>query len=268
MKFVIDHDYHIHSSLSLCSHDEGQTPERILNYAKQYNLKRIVLTNHFWDESLPHTAPFYDVQNFARISSVLPLPQADGVEFLFGGEADMDQSGMIGLTEEVCEKLDFIIISTTHMNLFPPADPTTTGRANYWRMRMERVLESKLLPFGKVGLAHLTGTNIDNSSWEGHIAVIDQISDSEFEAYFKRAAQIGLGIELNIPVMYYEPKDLERIYRPYFIAKDCGCKFYLGGDAHRATGFDPEHKDFTIRKFERVIDALGLQETDKFHITR
>ena len=267
MKYVIDHDYHIHSSLSLCSHDPDQSPERILNYALKYDLKKIVLTNHFWDEHLPHSCPFYDVQNFERIRSVLPLPQAEGVEFLFGGEADIDCEGTIGLLPETWEKMDFVIISTTHMNLFPPQDGSVQGRADYWRRRMETVLGSDL-PFGKVGLAHLTGTNIDNSSWEGHIAVIDSIGDEEFIAYFKRAKEIGLGIELNIPVAYYEQKDLERIFRPYFLAKQCGCKFYLGGDCHRATGFDPEHRDFTIAKFQRMIDILDLQESDKFHITK
>lgn len=267
MKYVIDHDYHIHSSLSLCSHDPEQLPERILNYALKHGLKRIVLTNHFWDEAIPHSSPFYDVQNIERSRSVLPLPQAEGVEFLFGGEADMDCSGTIGLLPEHYDLFDFIIISTTHMNLFPPSEPDLQTRTDYWRRRMENVLSSDL-PFGKVGLAHLTGTNIDNSSWEGHIAVIDQIKDAEFEAYFTRAREIGLGIELNIPMLRYEPKDLPRILRPYFIAKQCGCKFYLGGDCHRKTGFEEGRLDFTIEKFRRMIDALDLHESDKFHITR
>jgi len=39
MKFKVDHDYHIHSFLSSCSHDPEQTPERILAYAKERKLK-------------------------------------------------------------------------------------------------------------------------------------------------------------------------------------------------------------------------------------
>ncbi len=34
MKFQIDHDCHIHSMLSECSHDDTQTAENILKYAK------------------------------------------------------------------------------------------------------------------------------------------------------------------------------------------------------------------------------------------
>ena len=37
MKYIADHDFHIHSTISPCCHDENQTPETILNYAKKNN---------------------------------------------------------------------------------------------------------------------------------------------------------------------------------------------------------------------------------------
>ena len=37
MRYIADHDYHIHSTISPCCHDENQTPETILNYAKENN---------------------------------------------------------------------------------------------------------------------------------------------------------------------------------------------------------------------------------------
>ena len=45
------------------------------------------------------------------------------------------------------------------------------------------------------------------------------------------------------------------------IAKECGCKFYLGSDAHH-----PEKLDLDITMFQRAIDYLGLEEKDKFRI--
>ena len=53
MRYKIDHDYHIHTRLSLCSEDDGQTPAAILELAKRRNLKKICLTDHFWDETVP-----------------------------------------------------------------------------------------------------------------------------------------------------------------------------------------------------------------------
>ena len=52
MKYIVDHDFHIHSTISPCCHDENQTPETILNYAKENNFKAVCLTNHLWDENV------------------------------------------------------------------------------------------------------------------------------------------------------------------------------------------------------------------------
>ena len=35
MRYIADHDFHIHSTISPCCHDENQTPENILKYASE-----------------------------------------------------------------------------------------------------------------------------------------------------------------------------------------------------------------------------------------
>ena len=45
------------------------------------------------------------------------------------------------------------------------------------------------------------------------------------------------------------------------IAKEAGCKFYLGSDAHGIAKLDTSKK-----VFENAIDLLELDESDKFHI--
>ena len=50
MKFVYDHDLHIHSKLSSCSKDERQTPTRILQYAQDNGLNTVCVTDHLWDD--------------------------------------------------------------------------------------------------------------------------------------------------------------------------------------------------------------------------
>ena len=47
MKYIIDHDLHIHSCLSACSGNPAQTPAAILNYARANGFKHICLTDHF-----------------------------------------------------------------------------------------------------------------------------------------------------------------------------------------------------------------------------
>ena len=82
MKF--DHDFHIHSKLSSCSNHPEQTNENILNYAKKNNLKKIILTDHYWDSAVSGASDWYEPQNFEHLNLAKPLPQADGIEFLFG----------------------------------------------------------------------------------------------------------------------------------------------------------------------------------------
>ena len=70
MKYIIDHDYHIHSHLSLCSKDPEQTNENILKYAKSRGLSSIVLTDHYWDSAVPGASNWYAQQNFDHISQI------------------------------------------------------------------------------------------------------------------------------------------------------------------------------------------------------
>ena len=117
MRFVADHDFHIHSTISPCCHDENQTPEAILNYARENNLTKICLTNHLWDENVRSEAQWHEGQRFGCVSSVLPLPQDSQVSFLFGAEADMDYNFVVGVSEERYDAFDFVVIPTTHMHL-------------------------------------------------------------------------------------------------------------------------------------------------------
>ena len=135
MKFTFDHDYHIHSGLSLCSGDAEWTPERILNYAKENGLTSVCLTDHFWDSTVPGASNWYAIQNLDYISQAKPLPQAEGIEFLFGCETDMDQFLTVGVSKETAEKLDESVFFRSHrsyiINLNYIHDITPYGRWTY-----------------------------------------------------------------------------------------------------------------------------------------
>ena len=61
--------------------------------------------------------------------------------------------------------------------------------------------------------------------------------------------------------MGFADEEADVVLRPYRIAKDCGCKFYCGSDAHH-----PKNLDCAKARFERAIDMLELTEKDKFII--
>ena len=117
MKFIIDHDLHIHSQLSLCSQDPEQTPENILRWAQAQGLRTICVTDHFWDEAVPGAIPRYEIQNYAHVSQSLPLPQMENVRFLFGCETDLDKYLTLSISPEKYDLFDFILVATTHLHL-------------------------------------------------------------------------------------------------------------------------------------------------------
>ncbi|MBO5305765.1 MAG: PHP domain-containing protein [Clostridia bacterium] len=263
MKFCIDHDLHIHSHLSLCSHDDTQTPARILEYAKENGLKTICMTDHFWDESVPGASGWYQKQNYAHICEDLPLPTAEGIRFLFGAETDYDQFFTVGVSDEMFDKLDFVIIPTTHMHMdfvYPKENDSYERRAEQYVMRLDKLLD-KDLPFHKIGIAHLTCSLLMNTEPGAHHKVLNMIPDSTYRELFTKIAKKGAGFELNFPALSYEGEALETELRPYRIAKACGCKFYLGSDAHKVKELENVPK-----RFERIVELLDLQEEEKFII--
>ncbi len=267
MRFIYDHDFHIHSRLSACSGDPEQTPERILQYAKTNGLKKIALTDHYWDDRIPGASGWYQMQNTSHIKQSLPLPEADGITFYFGAETDMAADGTIGVDRKTMELLDFVIVPTTHLHMDGftcRGDEDELERGRLWVSRFETLLRADL-PFERVGLAHMTcsliGYKLD------YYKALRSISDAEMMRLFRAAADRGLGIELNFPAIRdgvpitweSHPDEL----RPYKLAKDCGCKFYIGSDAHKTPGLDAEKGNA-----EAIIDVLGLTEDDKFALAR
>ena len=262
MRYVLDHDLHIHSGLSTCSSDPEMNPNTILAHAKKYNLKTICLTDHFWDETVEGAPRWYAVQNYAHICEAKPLPQDENVEFLFGCETEFDSDFRVALAPGHYDRFDFVIIPTTHMHMkccVKPEDfDSVERRTQLWSDRLEALLNMDL-PFHKIGIAHLACEYMAFPSRENFLKAFASIPDEEFERLFKKAAEVGVGIELNFGDADLE--DGEIIFRPFKIAKKCGCKFYFGSDAHH-----PEGLEQAVARYEKVIDILELEESDKFYI--
>lgn len=263
MKYIVDNDLHIHSKISLCSQIEEQTPGRILQYALDNGLKTICLTDHFWDETVEGGyTDFYKRQNYAHIAQSLPLPSADGVRFLFGCEIDMDKHLNIGLSKENFDKFDFVVIPTTHFHMKgftlseeQCASPAT--RAKAWVERLEALLAMNL-PFHKVGIAHLT-CGLIAPTREEYLETLSLIPEAEMERLFKKAAALGVGIEINKDDIEKAIGAEDLTLKPYKIAKACGCKFYCASDAHCVADLDE-----TKALLEEGIEKIGLTEEDKF----
>ncbi len=116
------------------------------------------------------------------------------------------------------------------------------------------------LPFHKTGIAHLACRLINPG---GEVEeVLSLISDEAMRDLFTKAAQRGVGIEINADDWNFQTFSqgrIDQVIRVFAIAKECGCKFYLGSDAHHPNGLDG-----AIPIFENAVAELDLKESDKF----
>ena len=261
--FTVDHDFHIHSQFSHCSRDPLQTAERLLTYAEENHMSRICVTDHFWDESIPGASSWYAKQNFAHVSKILPLPKRDGVKLFFGCETELDKNFTLGISRERMDSFDFIIIPTTHLHMSGftidvERDGSSEARARLWVERFDAVLNMDL-PFHKIGIAHLTCSLMAKDPANEYLRVLSMISDEEMHRLFARASALGVGIELNVDTLTPNDAELEIILRPYRIAKEEGCKFYFGSDAHHPASLHTAN-------IRRLVRFLRLEESDKFKL--
>lgn len=241
MRYIWDNDLHIHSKLSLCSMDPEQTPDRILKYAVDNVLKTVVLTDHCWNITVATPNDWYKYQNLEYTRRSLPLPQCDGVRFLFGVETEMHHSHITALNPEDYDTLDFIVVPLTHFHMVgltiteqEAASPEAKAKA--WVERLEAFLNSDL-PFKKIGLAHLTCGLIARDRSD-YLKVLELLPEEKMNSLFKRAAEVGVGIELNSDDMNFSENETDTVLRMYRIAKANGCKFYMGSDAHHPNDLD------------------------------
>ena len=262
MKYQIDHDYHIHSFLSPCSRDPEQNPERILRYGVENGFKHICLTNHLWDTTKKNFYLDPPDQKYSYLTQALPLPQSETTQFHFGCETDMDKNFVLGIEKETFDKLDFVIISTTHLQLTGKTireGASLDERAEVYIKRLEKVLASGL-DFHKIGIAHPVSGHASPENPFNEL--FEKIGEDNVRSTFTKIAESGAGVEINAKDFNFKsksPAHVDAILKFYGILRKCGCKFYMGSDAHH-----PDALDEARSCFENAVSELGLTEEEKF----
>ena len=265
MKYVIDHDYHLHSGLSLCSGDPEQTAAALIRYGEDNNYRQICITDHFWDEKVPLAAEshFYQVQNLEHIRPILPLPQGEHTKFLFGCETDLDKNLTLGVSGERMDLFDMIVIPINHLHMdgftIEQSDvDSLERRAVLWAERMDAVLDMDL-PFERIGLAHLTDGLTASKNKGDHVKVFSMIEQKTLDRLFEKAEARHVGIELNFVIDYCTAEEMKVHERVFSTAKRKGCRFYFGSDSHH-----PKKLEISPDNFRRIADLLDLTEDEKF----
>ena len=261
MKYIVDHNLHIHSLISPCAQPElrcRQTPEAILASSLTTDYHLICVTDHLCDrtaEFVPNVWLELGL-DLEKGRTLLPLPQSRQCRFLFGMEVDMDYNDHLAVSAAEMKRLDFLVLAPSHLHLNFAAHQeeqfTSPEARKAQYLHRPNTLLNMDLPFEKCGLAHFI---CSLACTKDPVRLFELFTDDEYERLFARIARVGMGVELNVPAAAIEN---EVLMRPYRIAKALGCKFYIGGDEHI-----PENFTGQKAKFEHLVDVLGLEESDK-----
>lgn len=262
----IEHDLHVHTHLSSCSDDPAATAENYIKLARDRGLKLIGFANHFWDSNIPGASEWYKPQDFDHIMRIKEeLPQdISGIKVLIGCETEYCGGGKVGITKEVAEQLDFVLMPMSHLHMEDfVRDKDITAPKDVAKLMVDRFNEVLELDLA-TGIAHpfipLGFSNVDE--------ILSHISDDEFRNCLGRAAELGVSIELNassFPGNYGRETDLfhdESLIRAFSLAKECGCLFHFASDAHSLKSFE------NFFAMERTINILGLTEEDILPLCR
>lgn len=133
---------------------------------------------------------------------------------------------------------------------------TEEAHKNYYLKRIHQLLDMDRLPFHKMGLAHFCTIN---SPRINSVRCLTLFTDQEWQDILEKVRARGMGLELNFAPQNYTGEEREILLHPHRIAKDMGCKFYFGGDAHH-----PERFAERKAEFELIVDLLQLRESDKW----
>lgn len=262
----IKHDFHIHTSLSLCA-NETATLDNYIENAKMLGLEKIGIANHFWDEKIPDCFDFYRVQNYERVEKIKPEIEAkktDGLKIYFGCETEYDSHrGDVAICEETAEKFDFILVPNSHTHITMPQDlyEPYEKHVEFMIKAYEDIINSKVSKY-ITAIAHPFEAVCCPYDKE---ILINMISDDTFKRLFDKTAEKGIAFEINVSSM--KNRTIEEIescamIRMFNLAKECGCKFIFGSDAHT----NSVHSRYSNAQY--TAELIGLKETDILEIAR
>ena len=262
----IQHDFHVHTHLSICA-NETATVENYIAHAKRLRLKKIGFSDHFGAGDIPGARGFYRAHPYehnAELKETLANINEPGIQFYFGCETEYHTpKSDIALTEEEAEKFDFILVPNSHTHMIMPKDyiGNYDKHVAFMIEAYEDILNSKLSRY-VTAMAH--PFDICCCTYASKV-LIERISDDTFRRLFDKTAKKNIAFEINVSYSKnMTPEELadDCHIRMFRLAKECGCKFIFGSDAH-----DSKQHEF-YQNATILADILELKESDLAEICR
>lgn len=265
-KDFINHDFHIHTKLSLCA-DRGAEAKLYIEKARELGLKKIGFANHFWDEKIPANEEFYEIQNFKHnivLREELKKLDKSGVEVYFGFEGEYHPVYGVAITPEIAEQLDFLIVSNSHTHkiMDPALYEPYEKHAQFMAKAYNNILDSDISKY-VTAIAHPFEAVCCPYNRQ---VLFNLVSDDTYKALFTKTAEKGIAVEINTsPFGKITEENFENYneLKMFDIAKKEGCKFIFGSDAHS----NRAHENYLyLTNF--LSERIGLDEKDIIEFAR
>lgn len=262
----ITHDFHVHTNLSLCA-NETATVENYLAIAKKLGLKKLGFSDHFGKPDIAGARGFYRAHPLEHNLSLKPMVReltSPDLQLYFGCETEyFPLHRDVAITEEEAEQFDFITVPNSHTHMIMPKDyiGDYQKHVDFMIQAYEDTLNSKVSRY-VTAMAHPFDAVCCPYDYR---ILIRMISDDQFRRLFDKTAEKGIAVEINVAYTKNMTEDEIRsdLHIPMFsLAKECGCKFTFGSDAH-----DNKQHDF-YSNADIIADELGLTEEDLAVICR
>lgn len=234
------HDVHVHTRLSLCSSDKTANFENMLSKANELGIELIGFSDHMWGRSgLPKSNMFYKKQDFnTQCEELLKLPSKVGnVKIIKGVETEY-AGGILGITEEQADRLDYVIAPHSHLHMYGFVRPLHIINPK----QIGKYMVKTFIEVASNSLVNAIAHPFDPCMKYNRLAdIYSSISDKDFEECFMIAKSNNVSVEINISSFNDEISNGNRsqyYFRLLEIAKHVGCKFHFGSDTHSVNGLD------------------------------
>jgi len=248
---TIRQNMHVHTWLSLCA-KEGATLPRIARAAEAAGLETIGIADHM---DLPE---WQRERLLVRNHWVLADVETP-VQILIGTEVSALGPGVIPLSEETAQALDFVAIACDHYHLEAvenPRDRSPRGYAAHYLRVVDGALDFAAVDI----ISHPWGLQklrADAAFRREAMAAYDR---AEIRRLLAKAAQREIAFEIKPPLATAYPEFFAEIVE---LGRAAGVRFALGSDAHRPeeVGYGGPEK---MAEAARALDRIGLRDDDLF----
>lgn len=265
-------DLHLHTNLSFCAPDTTKVSS-YLPFCSQENIKRIGISNHLYSNR--------GVEYILQIKEELDSLQDDrqrsnrfddrlkniSPEILLGCEAELFYGKEPQLTKKDTHHFDYVLIAASHIfnKLEQYKDFDLSNSEKIRDLLIENFQFACHQDLGvPTGICHPLYPICAPNQQE----ILNIMTDEQLVDCYSLAAKKDISIEIHA-CLYRNTVELDgeglspSYIRMLSIAKECGCKFHFGSDAH-----SPDQFVYVHRLLERAAERAGITENDLWHLAR